>query len=207
MAFYPTVLSTTNNTTVKTAIQTESVISKTPIGSMPSGLSTITCAEYTQGTLVTAVLTLNGFVIGAIPAANAALGVGSAIYSFPAGDQHLETAYSFWGLALTLPSTGVVCTTGLGSVVASGVVSVLSGTATFQDRLTGQSITSAAGGGTAVNAGPVGATAGIQTGIALNGTGAIKTVYLNSAGTFGTANAGNLTATGQIFIQWSRFSS
>ncbi len=207
MSYINTVMAFSNNETSKTAIATNYTRALTPIGSTPSGISTISCIEYSNGNLVTAVLSLTNFVVGTIPAANAALGVGAAIYSFPVGDQHLETAYSLWGLALTLPSTGCACDTGLGSVVASGAVSVLDGTATFEDRLTGVAITTAAGGGTAVSSGPVGATAGILTGIALNGTGAIKTVYLNAASTFATGNAGSLLANGQVFIQWSRFSS
>lgn len=169
-------------------------------------MATVSFNEYSTGGDLLIVLTLTNFIVGTIPAANAALAVGAALYTFPAGDQHLETAFSFWGLALTLPSTGVACNTALGSVVGSGAVATLAGTATFMDRLTQQAITSAAGGGTAVNAGPIGATAGIQTGIALNGTGAVKTVYLNAAGTFATGNAGSLLANGQIYIKATRFS-
>lgn len=201
----PTPTAFTNNETTKTALVTEYTRLKTALGSTP--VATVTFNEYSTGGDVLTVLTLTNFIVGTIPAANAALGVGNILYTFPTGDQHLETAYSFWGLALTLPSTGVACNTALGSVIASGAVATLAGTATFMDRLTQQSITSAAGGGTAVNAGPIGATAGIQTGIALNGTGAVKSVYLNSAGTFATGNAGSLLANGQIFIKWTRFSS
>jgi hypothetical protein len=207
MSIINTVTPFSNNETVKTALSSEYIRSKTAIGSTPSTISTISCIEYSTGASITAVLTLTNFVVGALNSAAAALGVGNIIYSFPSGDQHLETAYSFWNLALTCPGTAVTCKVGLGSVIASGAVSVLSGTATFQDRVTAQDITTAASGGTAVNAGPVGATAGIQTGIALNGTSAVKNVFLNAAGTFNANNTNNLLANGQIFIQWNRFSS
>ncbi len=201
MAFYPTIGANSNNTTVKTALQTESVISKTPLGSMPAGLSTITCAEYSTGKDVVTVLTLTNFVLGTIPAANAALGVGANIYSFPAG-QHFELVYGLSAISLKLPSTGVACDTGLGSVVASGAVSVLSGTSTFEDRSTGVAITTSSTGGTAVSS-LVGATAGIGTGISLNVAASVKDVFLNAAGTFGTGNAGSLTASGLVVLKWT----
>lgn len=206
MAFYPTITANSNNTTVRTALQSESIISKTPIGSMPSGLSTITCAEYSTGADVVAVLTLNGFVIGAQAGAAAALGVGSAIYAFPASDQHLELVYSFDAISLTCAGTAVSGgKLGLGSVVASGAISVLSGTSTFQDRLTGTTVPTASTGGAATSA-IFAATAGIGTGIALNGTGAVKTIYLNYAATMNADNVGNLTAQGRIFIKYTRMS-
>lgn len=207
MAITRTVNAYSNNITPKTAIATEQVTSLTAIGSTPSSISTITCQEYSTGGDVLTVLNLTNFVVGALAGAGAALGMGNIIYTFPTGDQHLETAYSFWNLSLTAAGTAVACDTGLGSVIASGAVSVLSGTATFEDRLTGQAITTAAAGGTAVSAGPIGATAGIQTGIALNTASAVKNVFLNAAGTWNANNTGNLTATGQIFIKWTRFSS
>lgn len=207
MAITNTVTAFSNNETTRTAMVSEYIRSKTAIGSTPSTISTITATEYSTGANVTTVLTLTNFVVGAFTPAAAALGVGNIIYTFPTGDQHLETAYSFWNLALTAAGTAVTCKVGLGSVIASGAVSVLSGTATFQDRLTAQDITTAAAGGTAVSAGPIGATAGIQTGIALNTASAVKNVFLNAAGTFNANNTGNLVANGQIFIQWSRFSS
>lgn len=169
---------------------------------MTTPVSTVAVAEFGDGRDITTVLTLTDFIVGAIPSANAALGVGNIVASFPAG-QHLELVYSFSALNLKVPSTGKATKTGLGSVVASGAVSVLSGTATFQDRLSGQDITTSATGGTAVSA-IAGATAGIGTGIALNGTGSVKNVFLNAAATWVTGNAGNLTASGIIVIHWTR---
>lgn len=207
MSITNTVTAYSNNETTKTALVSEYIRSKTAIGSTPSTISTISCIEYSTGGDVLTVLTLNNFVIGAMASAAAALGVGAIIYTFPSGDQHLETAYSFWNMVLTCNGTAVNADVGLGSVVASGAVSVLSGTATFEDRLTGQTIGSAASGGTAVSAGPIGATAGIQTGIALNGTSSVKNVFLNAAGTWNANNTSNLTISGQVFIKWTRFSS
>lgn len=201
----PTPTPYSNNETPKSAIVTNYVRQKVAIGSTP--VSTVTFNEYSTGGDILTVLTLTNFVVGALASAGAALGVGNILYTFPAGDQHLELAYSLWGLALTCPGTAVACDTGLGSVIASGAVSVLDGTGTFEDRLTGVAISTASTGGTAVNSGPVGATAGIGTGIALNATGSVKNVFLNAAGTWNANNTNSLLANGQVFIKWTRFSS
>ncbi len=201
----PTPNAYSNNPTPKTSINTNQVLNKTPFGT--TAVATVTFNEYSTGGDVLTVLSLTNFIVGNLNSAAAALGVGNILYTFPASDQHLETAYSFWNLSLTCPGTAVTCKVGLGSVIASGAVSVLSGTSTFQDRLTAQDIATAAAGGTAVSAGPIGATAGIQTGIALNGASAVKNVFLNAAGTFNSNNTSQLLANGQIFIKWTRFSS
>ena len=165
-------------------------------------VTTVAIKEYGDGRDITTVLTLTNFVVGALNSAAAALGVGNIVYAFPAG-QHLELVYGFSSLSLTAAGTAVTCKTGLGSVVASGAVSVLSGTATFQDRLTAQDIATAAAGGTAVSA-LTAATAGVATGIALNVAASVKNVYLNAAGTFNANNTGNLTANGTIVLKWSK---
>lgn len=168
---------------------------------MTTPVSTVTIAEYGDGRDITSVLTLTDFIVGALAGAGAALGVGNIVAAFPAG-AHLELVY-YQNLSLKAAGTAVNTDTGLGSVIASGAVSVLSGTATFEDRLTGQTIATAAGGGTAAAA-LLGATAGIGTGIALNGASAVKNVFLNSAGTWNANNTGNLTATGTIVFKWTK---
>lgn len=163
--------------------------------------TTVAVTEYGDGRDFTTVLTLTNFIIGVPGAAAADKGIGNIVAAFPAGS-HLETV-SYIDLSLKAAGTAVATDTGLGSVIASGVVSVLSGTATFEDRLTGQTITTAAAGGTAVKA-LAGATAGIQTGIALNAAASVKNVFLNSAGTWNVNNTGNLTATGTIVLKWTK---
>lgn len=165
-------------------------------------VTTVAIKEYGDGRDITTVLTLTNFVVGALNSAAAALGVGNIVYAFPAG-QHLELVYGFSSLSLTAAGTAVTCKTGLGSVVASGAVSVLSGTATFQDRLTAQDIATAAAGGTAVSA-LAAATAGIGTGIALNVAASVKNVFLNAAGTFNANNTGSLLANGTIVLKWTK---
>lgn len=207
MAIFPTVLSTSNNTTVKTALQTESVISKTPIGSTPAAAgATVTVAEYTDGTAVTTVLTFNNFVVFALAGAAAALAGGSICYAFPASDLHTEASYSFDGIVMTAAGTAVAgAKLGVGSVVASGAVATLAGTATFMDRLTQQTVPTASTGGAATSA-LVNVTAGVNTGIGLNVAASVKNVFLNGCATWNSDNVGNLTVSGRLFIQWNRMS-
>lgn len=189
---------TTTTVTATTEVDTPAVKAITPLVTTPVG--TVSIVEYTTGRDVTTVLTLTNFIVGALAGAAAALGLGNIVCAFPAG-AHLELVF-YTSLSLKAAGTAVaVADTGLGSVIASGAVSVLDGTATFEDRLTGYTLATSSTGGTAA-ASLVGATAGIGTGIALNIAASIKNVFLNSAATWNANNTGNLTATGTITLKW-----
>lgn len=180
----------------------DSIRNRVNLGTTPVG--TVSIIEYGDGRDVTAVLTLSNFIVGALAGAGADLGIGNIVYTFPAG-MHLELVSAFSDISLTAAGTAVATDTGLGSVVASGAVSVLSGTATFEDRLTGQTINTAVGGGANVSA-LTATTAGIGTGISLNVAGSVKNVFLNSAGTWNADNTGDLTASGTIVLKWTKMS-
>jgi len=167
-----------------------------------AGAGTVAVVEYGDGRDMVTELILTNFIVGALAGAGAALGIGNIVYAFPAG-QHFELVSAFNAIVLTCLGTAVATDTGLGSVIASGAVNVLSGTGTFEDRLTGQTINTAAGGGAAVSA-LIAATAGIGTGISLNVAASVKNVFLNSAGTWNADNTGNLTATGVIVLKWTK---
>lgn len=167
-------------------------------GTTPVG--TVTIKEYGDGRDITTTLTLANFIVGALNG-DVDLAIGNIVYAFPAY-QHIELAYSFYNIVLTAAGTAVAADVGLGSVIASGAVTALNGDPTFEDRITGQTINTAAGGGAAVSA-LTAATAGVLTGIALNGTGAVKNVFLNAAGNWNADNTGNLTASGTIVIKWT----
>jgi len=79
MALTPTPNAFSNNETTKSALVSEYIRSKTALGSTPSTISTVTAQENSTGSDVTTILTLTNFVIGAIPAADAALGVGNIV--------------------------------------------------------------------------------------------------------------------------------
>ena len=181
-------------------ITADSFRNRVNFGTTPVG--TVNIVEYGDSKDITTVLTLTDFIVGALDGTAAAKGIGNIVYTFPAG-QHFELVYSLSSIYLKAAGTAVATDTGLGSVIASGVISVLSGTATFEDRLTGQTINTAVDGGAKVSA-LTAATAGIGTGIALNIGTSVKDVFLNSAGTWNTDNTGNLTATGTIIMKWTR---
>ena len=186
---------------VKTALVSNYVRQKTDLGSTP--VSTVTFNEYGDGRDITTVLTLTNFVGGTLAGAAAALGVGNIVYSFPASpSQHLELVYAFSNLTATAAGTATTGVVGLGSVIASGAVAVLSGTATFQNRVTAQAITTGPTGGTAIAA-LTGATAGIGTGISLNVAANVKNVFLNTAATWAADNTGSLLYNGQIILKWT----
>lgn len=178
----------------------DSVRNRVNLGTTPVG--TVAIVEHADGKDVTTVLTLTNFIVGALAGAAANLGVGNIVYSFPAG-QHFELVYSLSDIVLTAAGTPVATDTGLGSVIATGAVAVLSGTATFEDRLTGQTITTDPVGGAAASA-LTAATAGIGTGISLNLAAGVKDVFLNSAGAWNVDNVGDLTASGTIVLKWTR---
>lgn len=181
-------------------LTSDSLRARVNAGTTPVG--TVSIVEYSDGKDITVELTLTNFIVGALAGAAANLGVGNIVYAFPAG-QHLELVYSFSSIVLTALGTAVATDTGVGSVIASGAVAVLSGTATFEDRLTGQTINTAAGGGAAVSA-LTAATAGVATGIALNVAASVKNFFLNTAGAWNADNTGNLTATGKIYLKATR---
>ena len=154
-------------------------------------------AEYGDGNQMNSVIEFTDLVVGT-PAAGANKGMGVKIFTFPAG-MHLCIVSS---IAVGLTVGGVTTDTpdmGLGSVIATGTVAVLSGTATFEDYLTGQTASDCAG--TTVRK-ALGATAGIGTGIALNQVGDVKDVFLNVADGWNAGVTGDLTATGRIVLSW-----
>lgn len=170
------------------------------VGAKPA-VSTIVVEESGDGMRHTTKLTLTNFVVGALAGAAAALAVGNKIYSFPAGHHLEEVSY----LELSLKAAGTPLTaadTGIGSVIGTGAVATLDGTATFEDRHTGQTLATATAGGGVVKS-LKNTTAGVQTGIALNIGGSTKDVFLNVAGTWNANNTGNLTATGVIVLVWT----
>jgi hypothetical protein len=171
----------------------------TQLGTTP--VTTVSIEEYGDGKDITTKLTLTNFIVGTLAGAGN-LRVGNIVYAFPAG-QHFELVSALSAIVLTAAGTAVNTDTGLGSVIASGAGATLDGTATFEDRLTGQTIGTAATGGTAVSVLKA-ATAGIGTGISLNVAASVKNVFLNSAGAWNANNTGSLTATGTIVLKWTK---
>lgn len=93
--------------------------------------------EYGTNVNHTTVMNLDT-TLGAI-AGGASLGLGKKLYTFPEGP--IVINFITMSVALTQTEDNITADTpevGLGTVVASGAVAVLSGTATFENLLTGQ---------------------------------------------------------------------
>lgn len=180
---------------------TSKILNANNIGAV--GAVTAVAVEHGDGKRHTTVLTLTDFVIGPLAGAAAAkvLVPPTALYVLPAGVQVIK--YAYMSLALTAAGTAQTPELGLGSIIGDGTANADIGTAgaTQEDYFIGT-----AGGDTdtqgVVATGPLGATAGIFTGIALNKAADSKNIFLNCADTWAADNTGNITATGTIVIVW-----
>lgn len=151
----------------------------------------ITALEYGDARIHQTKLT----IASALPAiaGGAALGVGKLIYTFPAGVQIIESAYMSVSIKQTQAHINAdTPEIGLGSVIASGVVSVLSGTATFEDILTGQVAADCDGTPTVATV--------AQTFIT-NAAGS-KAVYLNVADAWAALGDAAALLTGTVTLNW-----
>lgn len=185
--------------TVKGNANTSGLIKTTKnVGTV--GAATVVAEEVGNGRDFLTKLTLTNFVVGTIPGAGA-LAVGGLIYTFPAGVHVHSITYASVGFTIT--GTGQTPIWGIGSVVGSGAVAVLNGTATFMNYVTEQTAANSAG---TANVVLLPATAGLMTGISLNKSGDVKAVYLNAAETWVANNAGSLYANGTISFNWTLMS-
>lgn len=176
-------------------------------GGMTTGAGTVTTAATTTMASYkdfagdrTTVLTLTNFLINNTPD-GAALGIGAKVWSFPAGNIYFRNAQLF-GTVLDADSAGYTnaLDVGLGDTIAAGAVSVLGGTAAFENFIGGTTsavlptATVAAGTGLA-------AAAGISNVVIASGGN--HDVYLNVAGTWtNVTTAGAIKFTGTIIINW-----
>ena len=158
----------------------------------------VTAAEYGDGYQHTTVLTVSQ--VNALTIAdNAAIADGRLLYTFPAGAIVIDYAYMTMGMtAASAEAQSDTPDVGLGTVIASGAVSVLSGTATFEDIITGQTATDANGTATVKTTLP---TAGNPFVIE---SGDAHTLHFNVADTWADDTGGDLTAdiSGTVVLVW-----
>ena len=153
--------------------------------------------EYGDGFHHVTVLTLTGLSFSAEPD-NASLAVGDLIYTLPAGAKMLESAY----MNIALNQTGDVKTDnfeiGLGTVIGTGAVSVLNGTATFEDIITGQVETGTQDGTNFT------VTAALPTvGAPLFFASAdARTIHVNVAAVWSDIDTSVLTYSGTVVLVW-----
>lgn len=126
---------------------------------------------------------------------NASLGAGYKIFDFPAGAIAVSSAFMSVGLtnaehAAENPDVGI------GTVIGSGAVAVLGGTATFENIITGQTASGCAGVATVKTI--------VNQPLAIE-TGDSHSVFLNAACAWAnTAGAAlNVDVAGTVVIKWS----
>lgn len=173
--------------------QFSTVQSTANIGTPGTG---VTAVEYGDGIDHTTVLTI-ATVLPAI-AGGASLGVGDLLYTFPAGA--IAVNVSKMSMAITQTTGHINANTpavGLGTVIASGVVSVLSGTATFQNIIVGTAAANCTGTATVAAAIP---TANVPLIIL---SAAAHTVFFNAAAAWAASGDPAAILTGTITIQWT----
>ena len=190
------------------------------VGTVNSALSTLNgtvtntattvAQEYSLGDDHVTKLTMTNFSVGT-GADNASLGIGAKFYTFPAGTIVVRDATLVGGITLAADVQTGSPEVGIGTVVASGVISVLSGTATFEDIIDGNA--SATGGdttgtltGTTIYKNSDGST---RDSVLIKTTGGkARDLFLNVAVAWPDSTTGTLavTFTGVITLKWRKVS-
>lgn len=123
---------------------------------------------------------------------NASKADGKLIYTLPAGNIIIKSAAMKIGIVGTGSANAAdTPDLGIGTVVATGAVAVLSGTGTFENIMTGQTV-SACDGTAVLNS--------VDTILAI-ASSAAHTIYLNIADGWAGVDAGML-ASGRVVIEW-----
>lgn len=163
------------------------------LGTVGSG---VTAVEWGDRYHHTTVLTLSTTLPAIAGGAN--LAVGKLIYTFPAGDVIVEACSM--NVTLTAADGNIDADTpdvGIGTVIGSGAVAVLGGTATFENIITGQTATDCSGTNIPAVLGP---TAGGPLGIA---DAAAHTVHLNVADGWAASGETACPLAGTVVLRWS----
>lgn len=163
-------------------------------GNVGTANTGVTAVEYGDGFYHHTILTISK-VDALTVGDNVNLGVGYKIYDFPTGQIVVRSA-SFKAVALTAGDAATKTDTpdvGLGTTVASGAVAVLSGTAAFENILTGQTATNC--NGAAINA-VVGTILAIADGDS-------HSVYLNAADGWADSTDQTVDLAGEVHLVWS----
>jgi hypothetical protein len=159
----------------------------------------VTAAEFGDGYNHTTILTLTGADLGEI-GGGGNLAIGALIYTFPVG-AHVHTVTSanvaLAGDAAVQADTPDV---GIGSVIGTGAVAVLGGTATFEDYINGSAAADVNGTPT-INDMTINTAGTIMAGISFNAVSDTKTLHYNAAFNWSGASA-SILATGVVIIQW-----
>lgn len=171
-------------------------------GYAPAGVG-LTVQEFcADGYNHTTVISLDGVLsVQQAIAGGASLGVGILLYTLPVGIQVINS--SFFSVATTQTTGHITANTpdtGLGTVIASGAVAVLDGTATFENISTGVATDDCNGDPLEVAALP---TAGTPFIVAV---GAAHTVYFNQAFAWSASGDPGALLSGYVVLNWNTLS-
>lgn len=148
-----------------------------------------TVEEYGNGYQHVTKITITSFT-QAVTAA--ALGFGKKIYDFPQGIIRFKKVFA--AITIAAPASTTTGEIGLGTVVASGAIATLGGTATFENILDGTANTETSSAGALTNI-----VANCETDNP-DGTTTALDLYLNIAGTWEASE--NLTISGTVTLFW-----
>lgn len=169
---------------------------RTPFGSYVENPGTaatgVTAVEEGDATFHKTTLTIST-TLPAI-AGGASLAVGKLLYTFP--DGIINVKGSSMSLAITQTEAHINADTpdgGLGTVIASGAVATLDGTATFENILTGQTFNNCTGTAEVVN---------VNTTLAIGASDA-HTVYFNVADGWAASGDAAALLTGTVVLEWN----
>ena len=163
------------------------------VGSVGTGVTAFETGD--KGNHRTA-LTLSSTVSSAITGGSAQ-GVSRKVYEFPAGAIIVDSAYMSVGVTQTDGNINAdTPDVGLGSLPASGAISILGGTPAFESYITGQTAANCTGTATVKTASP---TAGTPFVIEAGGG---HNVYFNLADTWAASGDAGALLTGTIVINW-----
>ena len=154
-----------------------------------------TAVEYGDGRNHVTVLTVSTTLPAIAGGAN--LAVGKLLYTFPAGVQIIDAAYMSLGITQTQGNINADTPDGgLGTVIGSGVVATLDGTATFENILTGQTFNNCTGTAEVKTLIP---TASVPLVIA---SGDAKTIHFNVADGWAASGDAAAILAGTVTIVW-----
>lgn len=162
------------------------------VGTLLAGITAVEQGDARQHQSVLTLATTLPAIAG-----GAALGVGKLIYTFPAGVIVIHSVYM--NAILTAADGNIDADTpdvGIGTVIASGVVSVLSGTGTFEDQVTGQTATDCTGTAILKTTAPTAGAAFIIE------AADAHTLHLNVADSWAASGETDCPLTGTVIINW-----
>jgi len=169
------------------------VTSENNVGTVATGSTVVHTGD---GTNMRATITVDTTLPAIAGGAN--LAVGKLLYTLPAGANLIKNAYM--SLAITQTDGNIDADTpdvGIGTVIASGVVATLDGTATFENIVTGQTAADCDGTATVKTTAPTAGTAlAIETGDA-------HTIHANVADGWAASGDAAALLTGTVIIDYT----